>query len=331
MHQEKINLVKNQIQSLKKSISSRNIKCIYLVSCGGSLATLYPIKYIVERESSSLSTQSYSANEFFNDPPRKLDNECLVILNSQSGGTKETVNSAMAAKEKGALTACFTTAPESPLVKTVDHSIFYYDNPLNPYPVILSIFPAVYQTTFAIIDAVEGTNKLNDMEDAMGKLENVFECEIDKHKSAAKEFAVKCKNQRLIYTLGSGLNYCIAYIATVCLIMESLWLDSSQLHAGEFFHGSFEAFDKETVAIALLGSGATRPLDERAVIFLQRKLDRLFVIDAKSFDLNMMPEWTRDYVSTLVLNRIVADYCDELSYLKGHPISSRRYMGVEKY
>ena len=55
------------------------------------------------------------------------------------------------------------------------------------------------------------------------------------------------------------------------------------------------------------------------------------VLDAAALDLEAYPGWLRAPVSALVLNRLAALYCDEMSYAMGHPISSRRYMGVEKY
>jgi len=331
MHEEKVALVREQIKGLKASVEQRKIENIYFVSNGGSLATLYPGKYIIERETTKVSTNAYTANEFYNDPPARLNENCLVILNSQSGGTPETVNAARLAKERGALTAAFTTKIGSELESIVNHIIYYYDNPDNPYPVILSIFPDVYQTVFAVLDAINGTNRAGDMELAMERLEETFVKESAKYRAGAKAFAAAHRDEKNIYTIGAGLDYCIAYILTNCLFMESIWIDSSAIHAGEFFHGAFEAIDKDTPVFAFLGLGKTRVLEDRAVKFLQRYTDKLTVLDAKSFDLEAFPEWTREYVAPLVLNKLAADYVDELSYLLGHPISSRRYMGVVKY
>ena len=60
MHEEKVALVRSQIAALKKAVASREIENIYLVACGGSLATLYPAKYILERETDKVSTDSYT-------------------------------------------------------------------------------------------------------------------------------------------------------------------------------------------------------------------------------------------------------------------------------
>ncbi|MEM1485893.1 SIS domain-containing protein [Oscillospiraceae bacterium PP1C4] len=331
MHEDKKALVKEQIAGLKAAVETRQLENIYFVSCGGSLATLYPGKYILERETDKVSTGDYSANEFYHDPPKRLGEKSLVILNSQSGGTAETVAAARLAKKRGALTAAFTTKPDSALEQAVDHIIYYYDDPQNPYPMILTIYPEVYMTVFAILDALEGTHRAIDMEFAMENLEEMSKKIFEDYKASAKQFALKNRDEKIIYTIAAGLDCSISYVLTNCSFMESIWIHSSPLHAGEFFHGAFEAVDNQTAVFAFLGIGKTRPVEERAVEFLQRITPKLTVLDAKAFDMSTVPEWTREYAAPLVMNYVATAYCNEMSYLLGHPMSSRRYMGVEKY
>lgn len=324
------NHVNNQIDTVRKEFAQRNIDSIYLVACGGSLATLYPIKYIIERETEKIFTACHSANEFYFDPPKRLTNS-LVILNSQSGSTSETVNAARIAREQGALCVAFTTKPNSEIEKNVDRVIYYYDNPANPYPLLLSIFPEVYQLTFALLDEIEKTNRLPDMRIAMENLESVCQDSVARFKPQALSFAEKHLNEPLIYTVSAGLDSCIAYILTNCSFMESIWRDSSPIHAGELLHGACEAIEEDTPVFAFLGLGKYRPVEERAVKFLQRITKKLTVLDASALNLSPLPEWTRVYVAPLVLHSIASDYCQQLANLMGHPMSSRRYMGTMKY
>lgn len=74
--------------------------------------------------------------------------------------------------------------------------------------------------------------------------------------------------------------------------MESVWKHSSPVHAGEFFHGACEVFGRETAVVAFLGLGKYRPVEERAVKFLQRITDKLTVLDAAALDLDALPAWT---------------------------------------
>lgn len=331
MHEDKMQLVRTQIAALCQAVRARDIRTVYTVSCGGSLATLYPLTYLIPRETDRVTTAAFSSNEFVHDPPCRLDEHALVVLNSQSGTTPETVQAAKLAAQAGALTAAYTTGTDSAIAQTVDCPIWYYDDPVNPYPLVLSIFPIVYQTVFGLLDVWNDTSRLPDIEQAMQTLESVCKQAVDEYRAPAREFARAHRTEPVIYTVSAGLDRCIAYILTNCSFMESVWKHSSPVHAGEFFHGACEAFGKQTAVVAFLGLGKYRAVEERAVKFLQRITDKLTVLDAAALDLSALPEWTRPYVAPLVLHSLASEYCLQLSYVMGHPMSSRRYMGVEKY
>ena len=106
MHEEKIALVDGQVKAVQQAVAARAVENVYFVACGGSLATLYPGKYILERETAAVSTGAYTAAEFLNDPPARLGEKSLVVLNSQSGGTPETAAAALRHREAlGAVSA----------------------------------------------------------------------------------------------------------------------------------------------------------------------------------------------------------------------------------
>ena len=62
MHEEKVALTKNQIAALRRAAETRSIQDIFVVACGGSLATLYPILYILDRETNAVHVSLYHAN-----------------------------------------------------------------------------------------------------------------------------------------------------------------------------------------------------------------------------------------------------------------------------
>ena len=105
MHEEKIALVDGQVKAVQQAVAARAVENVYFVACGGSLATLYPGKYILERETAAVSTGAYTAAEFLNDPPARLGEKSLVVLNSQSGGTPETAAAARLAAGDGLVAA----------------------------------------------------------------------------------------------------------------------------------------------------------------------------------------------------------------------------------
>lgn len=48
------------------------------------------------------------------------------------------------------------------------------------------------------------------------------------------------------------------------------WINSASIHSGEYFHGPFEITEPGTPFILLQSSGRTRPLDDRAIRFIER-------------------------------------------------------------
>lgn len=175
MHEEKVRLVDSQIQQLMEMVKEREIEQVYFVACGGSLATLQPGKYTLQRETDKVFAESYNAAEFVADPPVRLNEKTLVVLNSQSGGTAETVAAARLAAERGALTTAFTTAPGSAIEKTVEQIIYYYDNPADPFPAVLTIFPEVVKLTWALLDTLNGTSCLGEVNEAMLRLQGTMD------------------------------------------------------------------------------------------------------------------------------------------------------------
>ena len=331
MYEEKIATVSRQIDSVQKAVATRQIKDVAFVACGGSLATLYPGNYTIERETAAVRASLFNAAEWTSAPPAWLGPETPVILNSQSGTTPETVAAAELCRQRGAMTVAFTAKPGSALEQATEYVVHYFDDPASPYPAALTIFPEVYQLAYALLDVWNKTERLLEVRRAMIGLQETFDCAVADFKPAARAFARRYSGEGTIYTVSAGVDACVGYVLTNCLLMESLWKNSAALHAGEFFHGALEAFDEESAVIALIGTGKDRGMEERAVKFLQRKTKKLTVLDAGAVDLEQYPLWLREGISALVLNRLGALLCEELAHVMGHPLSSRRYMGVEKY
>ena len=61
MHEEKIALVRRQIEALAAAVASRNIRHVWVVACGGSLATLDPFRYILTAETDKVSAAAVNA------------------------------------------------------------------------------------------------------------------------------------------------------------------------------------------------------------------------------------------------------------------------------
>ena len=56
----------------------------------------------------------------------------------------------------------------------------------------------------------------------------------------AIKFSINYKDDKVIYTMGSGTAWSAAQQQQICIFMEMQWINSAVIHTGEFFHGPFE-------------------------------------------------------------------------------------------
>lgn len=330
MFEQKIKDVKATIGRIRTMLQSRAFDSVYFVACGGSRATMVPGKYILERETAKLTVDNFTANEFVLAPPARLTERSVVVLNSYSGTTPETVAAMRLAKEGGARTIAFTMWPDR-AIGEADEVVFYEDEPANPPPTFLTIFPAVYQVVFTILDVTEGTNWTPVITDALEQLDGIYAKERAKREEELRAFANRYYQEPIFYTTGAGLDYQMCYIMTVCILLEAQWIHSAAFHAGEFFHGPFEVVDESTPYFVTLGLDETRPMEERALEFLLRTSKKVFAIDARDFDLSAIDPRVQKWIAPVILNRVMQMYGEALATRRAHPLSLRRYMGKIKY
>jgi fructoselysine 6-phosphate deglycase len=187
------------------------------------------------------------------------------------------------------------------------------------------------ELVFGLLSIKEGNKKFDDVVSSLENLRPILEKEKEKTLEKAKEFAQSYKDENVIYTMGSGANYGIAYWFAICLLMEMQWIHSHALHAGEYFHGPFEILDKDVPIIQIVGLDETRPLEERSLEFTQRYGERIVVLDAKDFDLTGVEESVKGYIAPVVLQTVLRQYAEKLAEARNHPLSTRRYMWKVPY
>lgn len=149
--------VNREVQAFLQDLKGKTIDHVFFVACGGSSAIMYPSKYVFDRESKSINSDLYSANEFIQRNPVQLGEKSLVILCSHSGNTPETVKAAAFARGKGALTIAMTFKPESPLAQEAQYVAQYDwgDEALA----INTNYGVLYQIVFGTLQVLENNTK----------------------------------------------------------------------------------------------------------------------------------------------------------------------------
>ncbi len=182
-----------------------------------------------------------------------------------------------------------------------------------------------------ILNQIEGYENYDEMMNGFDRIDGIVKHSKEFLTPRAKAFAQQYKDEKLIYMMGSGANYCVAYSFAICLLMEMQWVNSSAIHTGEYFHGPFEITDRETPFIILMSEGRTRPLDQRALDFLNRFAEKVIIIDAKELGLETIDDKVSEFFNPLLMGAALNCYSYELSIARKHPLSCRRYMWKLKY
>lgn len=320
---------RSQIEAAVAAVAARKtIRRFYFVACGGSQASMMPVQYMFDRET-SIPSAIYTSNEFVHATPKVLDETCVVLTISHSGNTPETVRAAELAKEKGAVSISLTNLVDSPLWKACEYPIHYeHGAEADPQDVSKII---LYTLAFGMLNVAEPSDRWGKAAESLKNLPEVSERVKEQFTEFGTEWGKKHKRDSIIYTMGSGANYGEMYSLSICLFMEMQWIHSNCIHSGEYFHGPFEVTDYDVPFVMIKGIGATRALDERAYQFCRKYSDELAVIDEAEFDMTGIEESVREYVAPLLAGTVVRCMIDSLAHERGHALSVRRYMWQMEY
>lgn len=253
---------------IKEIVGKTEVKHVVFVGCGASKADLYPAKYFLDQNAKQLRISHYTANEFNFATPTSVDENTVVISASLGGATPETVEANAIAKDKGATVISLTRIVDAPLTKDADYVI--YHGFAENYAAKLEKTGYCLLLAVELLNQVEGYEHYDKMMDGFAKIYDLAQESAESARKAAKQFAQRFKDEKVIYIMSSGATHEVAYSSSVCLMMEMQWINSGTFHAGEFFHGPFEIVDKDVPFILLMNDGKTRAIDSRALAFLDR-------------------------------------------------------------
>lgn len=319
---------KHIIKSIKETMPVA--KSVYFVGCGASKAELYPGKYFLDANARTIRVGHYTANEFLYATPAAVDDTAIVITCSLGGTTPETVAASKKAMELGAKVIAVTHVEGSALAKNAHYSIVHGFE--KDYAAKLEKMTNVLMLAVEILNQYEGYAHYDEMQDAFGKIYGLIEKAVSFVGPAARNFAEDYKDSPVIYVMSSGATQEVAYAFSICLLMEMQWVNSGSFHDGEFFHGPFEIVEKDVPFILLMNEGRTRPMDSRALDFLNRFQAKTTVLDGKDFGVGSeFSSAVAEYFNPMVLTAVLRVYAEQLAIVRCHPLTQRRYMWKLEY
>jgi len=316
--------IKEIVSAVKQKMDTRGgLKSVYFVALGGSLASLYPAKYLLTNESKNFGVYAYTSNEFIYADPKGLDETCLVVLCSLSG-TAETVAAAKYAESKGAITITMTGSPKTEMYKSGEYKIVYSD--INKELYSDSNQSNALRLAFEMLKQFEGYEYYEEAMEAFTKIDDIFINAKKKFTEKAIKFAIDYKDEDIFYVLASGPLFGTGYSMVSCHLMEMQWKNASVIHSGEFFHGPFEVTGENSVMILIKSIGKTRFLDERAEIFLNKFAKKFVVLDANDTKLNELDSSIAQYFSSIIMVPIERYFVSKMADVRNHAMSRRKYM-----
>lgn len=312
------------------ALDTASIKHVFFIACGGSLSIMYPAKFLLDQHS-PLPSDVCNAAEFVARAPRSLDENSLVVLCSMTGTTKETTAAAEFARSKGASTVGLTVDPASPLAKAVDHVVSFEAPYTTGVPIDAkdSNYSRIYQIVMGLVALTGGEDLTKTLIDSLHALQPAIDRAHMAFAPTFEDYAPRFAKEDVIYTVASGASFGAAYSFAICVLMEMQWINSQAIHANEFFHGPFEVLDKDRSFILLKGLDRTRPLEDRADIFLHRfgSAENILVLDAEKLDLSGIDRQFRGNVVPLIFFDTLWRFAYKIADLRKHEmLEGRRYM-----
>lgn len=325
MRQEHFEQIAQAAEALKKM---GKVNAVYFVACGGSQAVLMAGQYIFDKET-TVPSHVYTANEFVYDTPKSLNERSLVISCSHAGNTPETVAATKLARERGAMTIALSNAEGSPLWNAAQYPVHYdWGKEVSDSDKNKGI---LYGLLFHLLKVLEPNEKWDVCLKELEKLTSLAGKAKELYQERAERWARENKREKMIYTIGSGINYGEVYSTAMCWFMEMQWIHSGCIHSGDYFHGPFEVTDYDVPFLLVKSIGKTRFLDQRVENFSKKYSDKMLILDQAELPLDEVAEEARPYLAAILSGVVIRQFVEAIAFERGHSLDVRRYMWHMEY
>ncbi len=321
---------RERMRAIAQEAVASGMRNVWFVGCGGSLYASSPAGYLLSRRARSFTASRMNANEFNHIRPAAAGPDSLVVVGSHSGKTPETLAAIETARSLGVRKVVgIGRDADSPLAGRVDEMFAYRskDTVWEPKQVLLAYL------AHGLL-AASGDESRADEETAArsyAALPAILPAAVRSQDGALAEIAARTAAEPVIYVLGSGPNEDVARCLAMCYLQEMQWIHSFAFNAGEFFHGAFEMITENVPVILFLGRDETRPVAERAAVFLDTYTKAAFRIDSADLELPGVTAGSYPEIDPIVLGSITCRLAQHFEAVTGHSLEIRRYMFKVEY
>ena len=313
---------------LGNSFSSEGIHRVIFAGCGAPYYMMRLLAYWGGKYAVKTDLRVLQSAELVNQDPAAIDDKTLVVLGSHSGTTQETLDAAKFLQSKPCKTLAITQDSASP-IGSAAMACLPYGKTTQGY---FSAFILAQAFFSAFLNESEPAWPLHSA--LMASLPNLPAALADAKESNLAAAAVQAQSladEQHLYVLGAGPMYTTAFVFAACFLMEMQWMHAHALAAADFFHGPFEVVDETVPLLILIGEDASRPEGERLQRFGAQYAGKTFVYDSQDFKMNGIHPEARPIVAPFILDSALTALVETLAELRGHPLTTRRYMGKVAY
>ncbi len=246
---------KNEIHKVSNKILGHNVAHIYIIGAGSSYHAGFAMSYMFNRITRIPTYPEYSMEFQYLIAPILTKEDCVIAL-SQSGETKDTIQSVKLAKELGCLNIGITNNKDSPLSKICAHHISLHCGQEKSVLATKTYVSELSVLAMLALEIAKEKKSLNNEEHNQllieliripEKIHSLLPIMHDKIKRYSKYF----KFTTFCFILGSGSDYATAMEASLKL-KEGARIFGQAYSTAEFPHGPITLADSKTAIIAVI-------------------------------------------------------------------------------
>lgn len=309
-------------QRIAQEVKNRQITRILFVGMGGSWASSVPVALQLQLSALPVPTYNLNSAEFSAAYLPRVSATDLVIAASHSGGTPETVLAAEQAKAKGALVVSVAITDQNALSAPADFSLVYGSD----RSITSAKYTLLSELAFSLLAEAGHGDDVEAGRAALDAIPAATRTATEAYEEHLAEIAGAYAFSDNVYVLASGGLTGLAYLLSVCYLVEMQWKKSTHFTTGDFFHGPFELAFENQPYILFAGVDGTRAHFERATAFLDTHNPNYRVLDAAALELPGISEAGRGFVQHIPMASITMRLADHFESVSGHDLDERRYM-----
>lgn len=306
---------------------ARGIDRVIFTGVGGSWASSVPANLLLGTSRTPFGSENINATELTDLYLDSLDEKTIVVAASHSGGTPETVEAARRAAERDCLVVSLSSVTGNSLSDAADYSLVYgSDRTITSAKYIL-----LTEFCHSLFEAFGVTADTDVVRAGLDTLPEATLRDLLTAEPKLAEIAERYARADNLYVLAAGPMVGLAYMLSVCYLVEQQWMKSSYFLAADFFHGPFELAQGVQPYLLISGEDATRPQLDRTSNFLSRYHDDFAVLDVADLALEGLAPRARAALGHIPMAVLVARLADHFESVTGHDLDSRLYMHKVEY